>query len=84
MAVDSNVNVYLDGDFLEQFSFKNGKTIEATVSEGAHQLKTEIALGPIKRTKEFSFRCQRGKRSELTLDYSRIWGNFTDLKFKEI
>ena len=81
MMVDSDVQLLLDGQSLLNFSFINGFNLNTTVSAGAHQLKTVVTLGPITRTKEFQFNCQ-GTESQLalTLEYSRVWGNFSDLR----
>ena len=75
----TKVNLILDGESLGSFPFK-GFEVDTLVSAGSHELVTELKMGPIKRTKEFSFNCSDSEDSiRYQLEHSQLWGNFSNL-----
>jgi hypothetical protein len=54
----------------------NGFLVEVPMMEGQHFVGTVI-LGPVDRRRRYPVLVRPGCVTELLLEYSRIWGNFT-------
>ena len=74
--IDAKVEVYLDGENLGKFSIKNGFNIDKEILPGKHMISTKI---PIRGSKQFPFEVSKDT-SIITLSYSRMWGNFSEIE----
>lgn len=54
----------------------NGVLVEVPMMEGQHFVDAVIS-GPVDRSKRYTVLVRPGCVTEIQLEYSRMWGNFT-------
>jgi hypothetical protein len=76
--------VRVDGESIYDGSFRDGFVAAVEVAPGTHGIETSIELAPgLARLKRFSITMPasepgRAPGLEARLQYSRLWGNFSD------
>jgi len=75
---DFPVEVRVDGEARHRGSFVAGFRLEITLDPGAHVVETVIG-GAFARKRRYVVEVPEGVEARVaTLDYSRMWGNFTE------
>jgi len=73
---DIRCEVRLDGHSVYDGGFLQGFVVEGDCAPGPHQIETLLHLGVIARTKRYRVDVPPAGGVEVTLVYSRLWGNF--------
>lgn len=73
---DCRFVILLDRYVVYDGSFLSGMDMTFPVQSGWHTVDTQIHLGPITRSKNYSVEVPPGRGVTLLLEYSRLWGNF--------
>jgi len=78
---DARLTVALDGYVIFDGSFRAGFEVGGPITPGPHVLSTRIEMDVLTRAREYRFEIPHGTSDAAawiaTLDYSRLWGNFT-------
>lgn len=74
--VDARLLVTIDGYPAYDGSFKQGLDRVLSVYPGHHQITVTIEMGGISRNRVYPITINPNSRYSLTLEYSRLWGNF--------
>jgi hypothetical protein len=74
---DPRLTVLVNGWCAYDGSFKNGFDVRFPVTPGPHLIVTRINILGMGREKHYTVMATHGHATEVWLDYSRFWGNFT-------
>jgi len=71
-ATDAIVEIYLDNAIKDKGSFKNGFNSILKTNSGEHSFSVKVNG----RNKNFPLQIEKGCNYNISLEYSRAWGNF--------
>lgn len=74
---DPTVTIHVNGWCAYAGSFRSGFDMRFPVVPGPLTVATRIDVLGIGRNKTYNVMAKHGHAVEVTLDYSRMWGNFT-------
>lgn len=74
--MDVPVRLMVNGHVVFHGGFMNGILVEVPMMEGTYAVDAVIS-GPVDRTRRYNVVVRPGCVTEVLLDYSRMWGNFT-------
>jgi hypothetical protein len=76
--VDVRVTVHVNGWRAYDGGFLQGFDVRFPVVPGPCAIATRIDAGLVARSRQYDVEARAGHAIEVWLDYSRLWGNFTD------
>jgi hypothetical protein len=74
---DPRLVVNLDQDVVYDGSFTSGVDAARSLTPGSRRVQTSVKLGPFERRRSYDIKVAEGADLTLTLEYSRLWGNFS-------